>query len=126
MAKYDRWYKVELSLRMDNADIADEDAVIVAGNVPFAGKIKEAWCGAAVLPTTATLALAKGSTNILTDATVDVAALTAGTAAKQTLAAGVASLRVAAGDMLTATWTFTVIGPGDGFAAQVWIEPDEF
>ena len=91
MAKYDRWYKVELSLRMDNADIADEDAVIVAGNVPFAGTIKQAWCGAAVLPTTATLALAKGSTNILTDTTVDVVAPTAGTAASQTLAAGKAS-----------------------------------
>ena len=34
MAKYANWYKVNLSLGMDNADLANADAVLVAGHLP--------------------------------------------------------------------------------------------
>ena len=127
MAKYANWYKVNLSLGMDNADLANADAVIVAGICPLPGTIKQVWVGGIVLPTAGTCALAKGSTNILTATNVNLASgISVGVAASQTLAAGAGALRVAAGNMLTATWTFGTIGTGDGFAAEVWIEPDEF
>ena len=50
MAKYANWYKVNLSLGMDNADLADGDVVIVTGICPFPGRIKQVWVGALVLP----------------------------------------------------------------------------
>lgn len=119
------WIPVDLGLGMDNADIANGDVVVVARPACHAGTIREVWVVADALPTAGTVAFAKGSTNILSDTNVNLASLTADTAAAQTLSTNAQALRVAETDMLKATWTFTTIGSGDGFGAIVWVEPDE-
>jgi len=124
------WFPVDLSIRCDEADLADNDVVVIGGIVPFAGTIKEVWAGiGTALPTTGTLAVAKAATadvNVLTAATVDLTALTVNVAAKQTVATTATSLRVTAGTILEATWTLTNITVGDDspFVCLVMVEPD--
>ena len=93
--------------------------------VPVAGVVKEVWVGAQVLATTGTCAVAKGTINLLTATNVNLASdIAAGVAASQTLATAATTLRVAAGNIIVATWTINTAGSFTGGACLVWIEPD--
>lgn len=121
------WEPFDLGCRA--AAYSNGDTVKVQVPVPFAGTIKEVWVGALTTVTTGggIVALAKGSTNILSASNVDLqSGLTAGTAALQTLAANGQTLKVAAGDILSALWTLTTVGSFDGGACRVYIEPDNW
>lgn len=118
----------DLGVRCDEADLADNDVVVTGVVMPVAGTVKAIYVGASVLPTTGTLAVAKSATtavNLLSAATVDLAALTANVGASQTLATVPASLEVVAGDIIKATWTLTDITVTDDavLACTVAIEP---
>lgn len=127
---YGSRFYVDLSIKCDEADLADGDVVKVGGICPFAGTIREVWVGVGnALPTTGTFAVAKSAAtdvNILSAASVDLTALTVNTAASQTLATTATSLRVAAGTLIEGTWTLTDITATDDatFCALVVIEPD--
>lgn len=81
--------------------------------VPMDGTIMEVWVGQQTLHASggAVVALAKYvgtvSSNILSAATVDLSAGTAGVGAKQVLTTATAPLKVSAGNMLVASWTLT-------------------
>lgn len=100
----------------------------VEAAVPVPGVIKEVWVGSNVLMTAGNVAVAKGSANILSAPSVNLAAsggdVTAGTAASQTLATASTTQRVAAGDILKATWTVTTAGSFVCGSCIVWVEPD--
>jgi hypothetical protein len=126
---YSAHYLLDLGIKCDEADLADGDVVVIGAICPYAGIIKAVWAGIRVAPTTATLAVAKSAStnvNVLAAATVNVATLVAHTAASQTLATTGTSLRVAAGNMLVATWTLTDLTATDdaGYSCTVVIEPD--
>lgn len=128
------WYALDLSIKQDEADLANGEVVVVSGICPRAGKVKEVWIGESILPTTGTVAVAKQNSGtavtLLGSATANLAsstAFTAHTAASQTLTSSTESLSVAAGDILTATWTLTsitVAGADDIFCCTVMIEPN--
>jgi hypothetical protein len=131
------WREYDLGIKIVETKLADTDVVRVCVPVGKAGLVKEVWVGLTVIPTTGNVAIAKSAAtnvNLLTATNVDMASATttlvAFTAANQTLAAGVADLRVAAGDMLTAVWTLTNITTGGGvpnvFACTICIEHDEW
>ncbi len=96
--------------------------------VPVNGTIMEAWAGSNVLPTAGTLAVAKGSTNILASTNINLASsggnLTAGVASSLALATANSARRVSAGDVLKATWTITTAGSFVGGSCIVFVEPD--
>jgi hypothetical protein len=124
-------YIVDLGLKADGVDIADADIVVISGICPIAGTIKEIWAGVGkTLPTDAALNVYKAGTtdaSLLTGGTaVDLEGFTVNVAQSLTLVAGSATLRVAAGDMLSAVYTMTDITAGDdaAFACVVIIEPD--
>jgi len=123
------WYPLDLSIKADEVDLANGEVVVVSGIVPAAGTVVEIWVGLSILPTTATLAVAKGGVTLLSAATTDLSSstvYTVHTASQMTLASGGVK-KVAAGDMLTATWTLTsitVAGADDLFLCTVLIEPD--
>lgn len=84
-----------------------------------------------MLPTTGTLAVAKlaGATasNLLTAASVDLASgISAGVGAAQALSVAAPALKVAAGNMLRATWTLSDITVTDDavFTCIVGVDPD--
>src|SRR5574343_1193667 len=133
------WYTLDLSIKEDQADVADNDVVVVGGICPWAGTVKEIWVGESILPTTGTLAVAKtnqvGGTagtpvTLLSAATTDLSSATvytAHTASQMTLTTSTETLKVAAGDIITATWTMTDItlaGADDLFCGSVLIEPN--
>ena len=123
------WVPFDLSCHMDiSADIANGDVVICCAPLPFAGTVKEIWAVADILPTSGTLTVQKAVGTVdasLLAATLTInTGLTANVAAKLTLATTPVDLRVAATNMLRATWTFTTIGSGEGFGCTVWVEPD--
>jgi len=111
------WLVFDLNLQ--GATTATVETVI-----PFAGLIQEVWVGTAVIPTTGTLAIAKAGTNILSATNVNLAALAAGVGASQTLATANTTKRVAAGNVLKATWTISSAGSFVGGSCHVFIEPD--
>lgn len=123
------WYPLDLSIKADEADLANGEVVVVSGIVPTAGTVVEIWVGLSILPTTATLAVAKGGVTLLSAATTNLASsavYTVHTASQMTLASGGVK-KVAAGDMITATWTLTsitVAGADDLFLCTVLVEPD--
>lgn len=112
-----------LALGLQGASSAVRNAA-----VPCAGTVKEIWVGAQVLMTTGNVAVAKGAINLLSATNVSLAAsggdVSAGVAASQTLATAATTKRVAAGDILVATWTVTTAGSFVGGACSVLIEPD--
>ena len=91
-----------------------------------AGRVVLVVCGTNVKPTTGTLALAKGTTNILSATNVNLASLTNGTAAEQTISTVTKNITVAATDVFKATWTLTSAGSFVAGACKVYIEPDIF
>ena len=120
----------DLGLKCDEADLADNDVVISGVTVPFAGTVAEVWVGCSVLPKTGTLAVAKlagdTATKLLSATTVNLASdLVAGVGEACTLSVPVA-LRIAAGNMLRATWTLTDITVTDDavFTCIVGVDPD--
>src|SRR5574343_341582 len=123
-------YAIDLSIKADEVDLADNDVVVVGGIVPWAGTVKEIWVGLSILPTTGTLAVAKAGTTLLSAATTDLSSstvYTAHTASQMTLTSSNPIKKVAAGDILTATWTLTdstVAGADDLFLCTVIVEPD--
>jgi hypothetical protein len=125
-------YMVDLGLKVDGADMTDSDVVNVAGICHLAGTIKEIWLGVGkVLPTDTAV-------NVYKAASTNISLLTGGTAVdldsggtytvnkgtKLTLTSSVGNLKVAAGDMLIATYTMTDITAGDdaAFCCTVIIE----
>lgn len=126
-------YMLDLGLKYDGVEMTDSDVAVVAGICPYAGTIKAIWAGVGgALPTDTALNVYKaGATDasLLTGGTaVDLEGFTVNVAQSLTLVAGNATLRVAAGDMLTAVYTLTDITVGDdaAFACTVVIEPDEW
>jgi hypothetical protein len=132
------WYLIDLSIKEDEADLADNDVVVVGGICPWAGEVKEVWVGLSILPTTGTLAVYKSNqvsgtagtpVTLLSAATTDLSSATVytvHTASKMTLTTSTESLQVAAGDILYATWTLTditVAGADDLFLCTVIVEP---
>lgn len=115
------WVAYDLSLPA--AATGYKEAVVRA-----AGTVKEVWVGSNVLMTAGNVAVAKGSTNLLAETNVDLAAsggdVAAGVGEAITLATGNAALRVAAGDILKATWTVTTAGNFVAGSCIVWVEPD--
>lgn len=126
---YSSWIWLDLGIRGDEADLADNDVVVTGAICPVPGTVKEVWVGTNVLPTAGTLAVARSAStavNLLSAASVNLATgLTAHVGAKQTLAEA-GALRVAAGNLIKATWTLTDITAGDDaiFGCLVGIEPD--
>lgn len=126
------WYAIDLSYKGDQADIANGDVMVVGGIVPFAGVVKEVWVGQTILPTAGTIAVTKQASTpvtLVSGATVDLTSttiFTTHTAAQQTLSTSGAALAVAAGNILTATWTMTTItvaGADDLYTCVVLVEP---
>lgn len=121
-------YMLDLGLKYDGADMTDGDIINISAVCPFAGTIKEVWLGVGkTLPTTATVAVSKAaSTNISIVSAVTISGYTVNVAQSATLTTASAALKVAAGDMLLATWTLTDITVADdsAFACTVIIEPD--
>jgi len=133
------WYSLDLSIKEDQADVANSDVVVVGGICHKAGTVKEILVGETILPTTATLAIYKNNqvsgtagtpVTLLSAATTELASATVYTAhaaSAMTLSTSHESLQVAAGDILTATWTMTSItlaGADDLFCCTVLIEPN--
>lgn len=120
------WRWVDLGLKMDNAEFADADSMVVSVPVPVEqyGKIMAARLSCATLPTNATVALAKsGGVNFVTVASKDCASLTTGTAFAFTILTNQNTVTVRSVDTLTATWTLTSKGAGDGYGLLVAVEP---
>jgi hypothetical protein len=128
------WYAVDLSYKGDQVDLANGEVIVVGGIVPFAGVVKEVWVGQTILPTTGTIAVTKQATTpvtLLSGATVDLTSTTifsaVHTAVQQTLSTSGAAVAVAAGNILTATWTLTsitVAGADDLYTCTVLVESD--
>jgi hypothetical protein len=111
------WIPIDLS--MQGASTINMEAA-----PGVAGVIRQVTAGTNVIPTAGTLALAKGTVNILKDTNQDLAALTAGTAKDLELASAVETLRIKATDVLKAVWTITTAGSYVAGACTIWIEPD--
>ena len=97
--------------------------------VPEAGTIKAIWAGVDTPPTTGTLALARlrvaGSVNLLTATNLNLATgLSAGVAASLTLSASALNLHLEAGDIVSATWTWTTAGSATFAGCTLIFEPD--
>lgn len=122
-------YYLDLGIKCDEADLADTDVVVTGAICVLAGTVKAIWVGTNTLPTTGTLAVHKSAAtgvNLLSDTTLNLATgLTAYVGASQTLSTNGSALKVAAGDIITATWTLTNITATDDavFSAIVEIEP---
>lgn len=123
------WRYVDLS-----ADVgtANNDRLVLKP-APCAGTIKECWVGINTVLTTGggTLAVAKAGVNILSSTTYNLGDgatpdLVAATPEKATLTTKESTLKVAAGDALTATWVLTTAASTNAVCCLVAIEPDEW
>ncbi len=117
------WVYVDLSPSIAVANTA----VLVAKPSPVAGTIKEVWVGINTVLTTGggVVAVAKGAANILSATNVDLqSGVTAATPAKATLTTAQSTLKVAAGDLLKATWTLTTAAITNAATCLVAVEPD--
>ncbi|MFA6046256.1 MAG: hypothetical protein WC718_14830 [Phycisphaerales bacterium] len=116
----------DLSIKGDEADLADNDVVIVGVVSPFSGTIKQVMAGCYVLPTGGTLAVDVNGTSVLA-ATLNLnTGLTAATGKDLTLATTPTSLRVTKGQFIRATYTLTDITVTDDAlpSCVVAVEPD--
>lgn len=119
------WVYLDLGTTID---VADKNKIEIAA-APVAGTIKEVWIGINTLLTTSggTLAIAKGSANVLSSTTYNIAAggdLTAATPESATLTTAGSTLKVAAGDQFKATYVLTTAASGNAATVIVAIEPD--
>lgn len=119
------WVYLDLGTTID---VADTNKIVIAA-APVAGTIKEVWIGINTLLTTSggTLAIAKGSANVLSSTTYNIAAggdLTAATPESATLTTAGSTLKVAAGDQFKATYVLTTAAVGNAATVIVAIEPD--
>lgn len=108
-------------------ETANKNKIVVAVS-PVAGTVKEVWIGINTLLTTSggTLAIAKGSANVLSSATYNIGAggdLVAATPESATLTTAGSSLKVAAGDQFKATYVLTTAASGNAATVVVAIEP---
>jgi hypothetical protein len=122
-------------LKCDAVDTADNDYVNISAVVPFAGTIKACWIGTQTLITlgdfylfknaTTDIALLATSPFVLDAATTT---LVAKTGKSLTLTTTTPYLKVAAGDMLTATWFLEdITASADAtLSCTVVIEADEW
>jgi len=121
------WHWLDLSPDIAVANTAE----LVGKPSPVAGTIREVWIAINTVLTTGggVLALAKGGVNILSSTNYNLGAaatpdLVAATPESATLTTAQKSLRVAAGDWFTATWTLTTAAVTNAAAVLVGIEPD--
>ena len=121
------WVYVDLSPKIAVANTNE----IIAKPAGVAGTIKQIWIGINTVLTTGggIVAVAKGSTNVLSSPTYNLGAaatpdLVAATPELATLAANANSLKVAATDWLKATWTLTTAAITNAAACIVVVEPD--
>jgi hypothetical protein len=125
-------YTLDLGLKCDGADIADGDIVNVAAICPFAGKITAIWAGTGLaLGTDVELTgVYKAATTPvqLISAAVDLEDYTVNVAQSVTLTTTTPNLRVAAGNILFATYTLTNIteAADAAFCCTVIIAADEW
>lgn len=124
------WLWFDLSPKSALASTVNQKAAVP---VPVAGTIKEVWVGGMTTLTTGggTLGVYKYvgtvSANVLSAATVDLqSGITAGVPAKATLTTAPTTLRVAAGDMLLASWVLTTVVTTNAHTVMVAVEPDNW
>lgn len=122
-----KWVDLGISVPVANVD------KIVIQPAPVAGTIKSIWVGINTVLTTAggTLAVAKGSANLLSAATYALGAaetpdLVAATPELAVLTTVSGNLKVAAGDLLKATWVLTTAAVTNAGICLVGIEPDNW
>lgn len=106
---------------------------LIAKPAPVAGTIKTVWVGINTILTTGggILAVAKAGANVLSSASYNLGAaetpdLVAATPEAATLTTAPTTLRVAAGNLLAATWTLTTIAVTNAAMCLVGIEPDRW
>jgi hypothetical protein len=120
------WIWLDLS---PDIAVANTDEIIIKA-VPVAGTIKSVSIAINTLLGAGggTLALAKGAANVLSSATYNIGAtdLVAATPEFATLTTAGSTLKVAAGDLLKATWTMTTAAVTNAASLLVAIEPDEW
>lgn len=117
----------DLGIKMTANDESNGDVVTVTVAPGFAGTVVGIRVIMPVLPTAATLAIAKGTTNLLTATNLDLAAdIVAATVKTATLSTSNLALKFAATDYFSATWTLTTVGSMTGAGCTVIVEPDEF
>lgn len=120
------WLWLDLSPDMA---VANTDELVIAA-VPVAGTIKSvSICINTLLGAGGgTLAIAKGSANILSSATYNIGAtdLVAATPEFATLTTAGSTLKVAAGDLIKATWVLTTCAVTNAAQVLVAIEPAEW
>jgi len=124
------WIWLDLSPYTTAADVS---TVTVKG-VPVAGTIKSIQLGVNAVLTTGggIVAVAKGSVNVLSSTTYNLGAaatpdLVAATPEFATLTTAKTSLKVAAGDLLKATWTLTTFAATtNAITLLIGIEPDSW
>ena len=92
----------------------------------IAGIVRQVTTFAPVVASTGTLAVSKGTQNLLAAATVDLNAAASTTPANQTLATSTAPLTITATDYLKAIWTISSAGSYAGGACTVYVEPFEW
>lgn len=122
------WLWFDLSPKGALASTKDIEAGVP---MPVAGTIKEVWVGGKTTLTTGggTLGVYKYvgtvSANVLSAATIDLqSGITAGVPAKATLTTAPTTLRVAAGNMLVASWILTTVVTANDHTCLVAVEPD--
>jgi hypothetical protein len=117
----------DLGVHQDvQVEIGDGDAILVCVPVPFACTVKEIWACADVLSADGTLTVENAVGTIdtsLLSATCDIDGDLTVNVGKSLTLAGSAALRLAAGNMLRATWTLTDIDSADGLSCIVVVEP---
>lgn len=119
------WKYVDLSPDMA---VANQSEIVIKA-APCNGVIKEVRVAINTLLATGagTLALAKGSVNILKGTNVDLQAdLVAATSELVELSATGQDLKVTKGDILKATWTLTTAAITNAALCEIAIEPSEW
>lgn len=121
------WRWVDLSV---SPAVANQAQLVIKPS-PCAGTIKEVWIGINTVLTTGggTLAVAKAGASIISSSTYNLGAaatpdLVAQTCESATLTTAGSTLKVAQGDLLSATWTLTTAAVTNAATCMIAIEPD--
>lgn len=124
------WLWFDLSVKGPLASTKDVEVCIP---MPVAGTVKEVWAGGKTTLTTGggTLGVYKYagtvSANVLSASTIDLqSGITAGVPAKATLTTAPTTLRVAAGNLLVASWVLTTVVTTNSHTLMVAVEPDNW
>jgi hypothetical protein len=114
--RYSASYLLDLGLKYDGADMTDGDIVNIAAICPYAGVIKAIWAGTGLALATdlALTGVYKAATTPvqLLSAGVDLEGYTVNVAQSVALTATTPNLKVAAGDIIFATYTLSDITAG--------------